>query len=729
MVRIEQYVYPIQSLYLLCRCSEIYTVLSVRGFRRFILGLQPTAARQFCISRIVNADNIESRKRRYWLDSVSKAESSTLTIHGLPFGNQAVCTKFFAFAIGKSLNFLYQPKHRPKEMLAVLEPTIFRARVKETAIVLFMKELSRYYQLSPDKEFVFLPFPRRSVVHDIYMDQVEPGLECHQQYFLYVWRTNSLCTHIKLRRHLLFALCDTCVQFRDLQVVHHTHEQRMMLKSAQLSHHAFVVRERQLYYHRRSMGASPLYDAMSMIVDAADQAKYALPYHHIRTHSSQKALRAPVHLMGVLVHGEAVHAFTYYENFKQGTNVTIDAIHSALCVKLQKDGVLPSVLYLQLDNTSKQCKNRFMLGWLGYLVLLGRFTTIVLSFLPVGHTHEDIDQVFSRLSVYLACHDAHNMDELHDAIKKSYQTRDGHRAQCSFWDRTANFSEWIEEYLEIFDGISTFRQFRLFKVDGEVRVQARKNTSIATEEWAGIRGSDSMTPVFRGDGPPLQMIDVPPTQRRELMCDDELQKMKKSIQELAEARRMNVDKLTGVLTGVDSLADPTDLPFAWDLTACLNWKVDEHVRIDVVEEEARTVYLYDIDDILLFQSHAQSICQFWLGQIVSLGVGDHDGEYEVWWMQAFQDRQWGTYRLGYEERSSNTRKSKVSQIPLVGWQWESSVQDRVLMINDGKNLSAASKTLIVNYVERWSQDKEGMGEHIDALEPAPEDARIELYID
>ena len=39
-----------------------------------------------------------------------------------------------------------------------------------------------------------------------------------------------------------------------------------------------------------------------------------------------------------------------------------------------------------------------MMAYLGALVDSGVFGRIVLSFLPVGHTHEDIDQMFSTFS-------------------------------------------------------------------------------------------------------------------------------------------------------------------------------------------------------------------------------------------------------------------------------------------------------------------------------------------
>ena len=42
-----------------------------------------------------------------------------------------------------------------------------------------------------------------------------------------------------------------------------------------------------------------------------------------------------------------------------------------------------------------------MFGYLDLLVEYGAFKDVEVSFLPVGHTHEDIDQFFSRISVWL----------------------------------------------------------------------------------------------------------------------------------------------------------------------------------------------------------------------------------------------------------------------------------------------------------------------------------------
>jgi hypothetical protein len=677
------------------RCSEAYDSMAVRAFRTYVGGLRPMMARQFCANRIYDTPGLE-RSRTYYLDPQGFAIGSQLEVSPKPDGNNLVCAKFFTFATGKSMNFLYQPGRDEKKLVVDTEGTVWRKSPKEDNIVIFLRDLSEYYQVSPDNNFIFLPFANRRVVHGIFIEQAPPEDTVHPTYFMQTWRKNPLCKHIKLRKHLRFALCDTCVEFRDLQLQHQTVVERMALKAAQLAHHQFVKAERQLYYVRRDRGVNEAMDAMSMIVDAADQQKYALPYHHIATHSSQKALRTPVHLMGVLVHGEAVHAYTYFENFKQGNNVTIQAIHDALADKLARDGTLPSVLFLQLDNTSKQCKSRYMIGWLGYLIQQGRFRSIVLSFLPVGHTHEDIDQVFSRLSVYLSCHDALNMEQLHKAIRQSYQTKQGNRAKCEFWDRCANFSEWIAPYLTNYDGISRYRQFRFFKVDGEVRVQAREHTSTKAE-WAGIKGNDAYTPVFR-QAAPSRMTNVPPTQRRDLLKEELVDKQVASIEQLATKRHFDLDLIADVITGVKSLGDEDDLPFNWTLSRLLNWNapmagppVDGEGKDDNADVHA---YEYPIDTICLVRPDGEGQRRFWLCKLVGLGEGARSGEYEVQWFErkGRMDEEFGRFKLCSQARMA------------LSWLFETDVQQAVTMVAKGSKLSERSKTAVLHWIDRWEQE-------------------------
>ena len=100
--------------------------------------------------------------------------------------------------------------------------------------------------------------------------------------------------------------------------------------------------------------------------------------------------------MGVIAHGVGSYAFSYLENCKHGTNLVIQAIYRVLSLLIASGKPVPPKIFIQLDNTSKQNKSQFLLAFCAYLILMGVTAVIVLSFLPVGHTHEDIDQLFSR---------------------------------------------------------------------------------------------------------------------------------------------------------------------------------------------------------------------------------------------------------------------------------------------------------------------------------------------
>ncbi|KAL3682798.1 hypothetical protein R1sor_000820 [Riccia sorocarpa] len=59
---------------------------------------------------------------------------------------------------------------------------------------------------------------------------------------------------------------------------------------------------------------------------------------------------------------------------------------------------LPHVFMLQMDNSAKDNKNVHVLAFCSELVIRGVFETVGVNFLMVGHTHEDVDVLFSKVS-------------------------------------------------------------------------------------------------------------------------------------------------------------------------------------------------------------------------------------------------------------------------------------------------------------------------------------------
>ncbi|KAL3684121.1 hypothetical protein R1sor_002143 [Riccia sorocarpa] len=59
---------------------------------------------------------------------------------------------------------------------------------------------------------------------------------------------------------------------------------------------------------------------------------------------------------------------------------------------------LPPVFMLQMDNSAKDNKNVHVLAFCSELVIRGVFEIVEVNFLMVGHTHKDVDALFSKVS-------------------------------------------------------------------------------------------------------------------------------------------------------------------------------------------------------------------------------------------------------------------------------------------------------------------------------------------
>ena len=111
--------------------------------------------------------------------------------------------------------------------------------------------------------------------------------------------------------------------------------------------------------------------------------------------------------------GKQVLAFVDLYQYPHYSNLTIKILIRTLN-ELEKP--LPPVLYLQLDNCFRENKNKFVMAFCALLVKFKFFSKVWfkfanfesitcfqvrINFLRIGHTHEDIDQFFSRISVGL----------------------------------------------------------------------------------------------------------------------------------------------------------------------------------------------------------------------------------------------------------------------------------------------------------------------------------------
>ena len=138
---------------------------------------------------------------------------------------------------------------------------------------------------------------------------------------------------------------------------------------------------------------------LSIIIDGMDQSKVSMPNVPRESDATEKLPRLKMHATGVLVRGITSQSFCYLwgDRSPKDPNLTI----AILLDVLNRIDSHDEVLYLQMDGASGENKNKYVLMFCACLVQLGVFKKVKISFLPVGHTHEDIDQMFSRFSIAL----------------------------------------------------------------------------------------------------------------------------------------------------------------------------------------------------------------------------------------------------------------------------------------------------------------------------------------
>lgn len=85
-------------------------------------------------------------------------------------------------------------------------------------------------------------------------------------------------------------------------------------------------------------------------------------------------------------------------NIHNDANLTITIIQRVLSCWSSD---LPRVLYMQLENTSRENKDHIVIGYQNILVESRIFQSVKVGFLLVGHTHYHIDQMLNYFAFTL----------------------------------------------------------------------------------------------------------------------------------------------------------------------------------------------------------------------------------------------------------------------------------------------------------------------------------------
>ena len=258
------------------------------------------------------------------------------------------------------------------------------------------------------------------------------------------------------RKHLPFARCAQCHAFKCELMRAHSGRERDEIRMKRKQHLENQYAERQAYYDKREKAMKRPDKYMSMIIDGMDQAKLDMPHFARASKGNAKPLGNS--LIGVLVHGVEFKQFLVSHAMKGGGNEMMTVLTTTI-IELQEDyrsagKKWPDVLYLQLDNTCKDNKNKALMTYLSELVKMGVFKKVKCSFLYVGHTHEDIDQRFSVISRFLMDNDVLTMEDFLSELRKLNNNDKEKKVTARALDWVYDYSEWARDVVD-----SRFSQF------------------------------------------------------------------------------------------------------------------------------------------------------------------------------------------------------------------------------------------------------------------------------
>src|ERR1700728_3004068 len=164
----------------------------------------------------------------------------------------------------------------------------------------------------------------------------------------------------------------------------------------------------------------------------------------------------------------------FLDKYKKNPNLILTCFYLYILKHFQYSASHPPILWLQSDNCFKENKNRWMLAFSTWLVHLGWFQEVMISMLPPGHTHIDIDKMFSTFAIYLNSHYVEFVTDLAEALKAAYK-KEQTKPNGFFLPTVYNFVGFFAPFVRDIGGLNTAHVFLIRKLSsGKVGMKVKK---------------------------------------------------------------------------------------------------------------------------------------------------------------------------------------------------------------------------------------------------------------
>lgn len=252
--------------------------------------------------------------------------------------------------------------------------------------------------------------------------------------------------------------CDYCESLELKEEAATTAEARQVFREQRLAHLSAMSAERELMMDAHLFARSHPEEVLDLIIDHANGIR--LPHKHRYPKSLGTIIRPRAEVFGAIDAGQKKSILIpHLQIFPHNASLTISLIFELLLRKA-RERPLPLDLRLQGDNCAKENKNRILFGFLLSLVGLRVFRAVYLEMLPQGHTHAEIDALFSWISRGLEGMDVGSLTELISAFLPFAFKHQRNQPEFASMPDVRDWASWLEPNLRAFEGLSEFRSFK-----------------------------------------------------------------------------------------------------------------------------------------------------------------------------------------------------------------------------------------------------------------------------
>ena len=304
-------------------------------------------------------------------------------------------------------------------------------------------------------------------------------------HFLTAWRVE--CPWLVVCKSVsMFTRCSVCEYLRLLidQTPRGQDKLRSALQGRLGDHYDFQAAQRLSHIRLEELCAQSGGRRWFMLIDKMDQSKTVCPtiWSQLPTKMfNEQEKRLITGLIGSMWFGTrhtSNHVLTVFNDCSHGSEMQCSAILTLLHEVAMTEGHLPEEFNIGADNTPKETKNQHCFWFIIWMLCALDGTplkAVNVVFLLVGHTHNKLDRMFSRISVALRGKDYFTVEGMLRQVRETLRSmflHSNHLAQVWQWKAlTAGDMPGAKRQMHHLAPAHAFR----FTMDGGVWMQTPSN--------------------------------------------------------------------------------------------------------------------------------------------------------------------------------------------------------------------------------------------------------------